>query len=444
MAEHLPLGRDATVHAAAAPPTPSTPPPTPPSDAAPATTSGGGNRRGGSGTFESLKNRDFRLLWIGTVSAGFGQWGQQIGMNWLVYVITGSALQLGAVSFASGILSLVLGPFAGLLADRYPRRAIIIISNGFGALQAAIVAVLVITDTVELWHVYVFALISSVTMTVNQPARQAYVNDVSTKETLGNAIAMNSIGQNASRLIGPPMTGVIVAWNVGAAFVWVAATRGIAALAAMAMARREQEAHARRNPFREVIDGFSYLGRDRLLLLLLIANGLPSIFVYPYINFMPIFAEEIFGRGAEAYGLLVSMLAVGSILGLMGLAWMGDIRRKGPILLAAFLIYLVLVLAFTRIDIFYVALATLATAGLFHGLATTLNNTLFQSSLRPEMRGRGMAAFQMGSGLMPLGALSMGFLVTHFGIQNGVAISQFICLCGIASIAIFGKSVRRS
>lgn len=417
-----------------------------PEPPAPRAASGGGGRNGSrrGSTFESLKNRDFRLLWFGTVSAGFGQWGQQIGVNWLVYVITGSALQLGAVSFVSGILALILGPFAGLLADRYSRRMIIIVSNAAGALQAAVLAVLVITDTVVLWHAYAFALISALTMTVNQPARQAYVNDVSTRETLGNAIAMNSIAQNASRLIGPPLTGVIVAWNIGAAFIFVAATRGIAALTAMLMTRRQQEPRVNRNPFREVIDGFSYLGRDRLLLLLLIANGLPAVFVYPYINFMPIFAEEIFGRGAEAYGLLVSMLAVGSILGLVGLAWIGDIRRKGPILLTAFIIYLVLVLAFSRVEIFYVALATLAIAGFFHGLATTLNNTVFQSSLRPDMRGRGMAAFQMGSGLMPLGALSMGIAVDRLGIQNGVALMQFICLCAIVAIAVFGKSVRRA
>lgn len=430
-----PLGGSRTCKGWAMAPQPPTTAATPP---APPPRSTRGN------TFASLKQRDFRLLWIGTVSAGFGQWGQQIGMNWLVYVITGSALQLGAVSFASGILALILGPFAGLLADRYSRRAIIIISNALGGGQAAVVAVLVITDTIVLWHVYAFALLSSLTMVVNQPARQAYVNDVSTKETLGNAIAMNSIAMNASRLVGPPLTGVIVAWNVGAAFVFVAATRLLAAVAAAAMRRRKQEALPRRNPFREVIDGFSYLGRDRLLLLLLIANGLPSLLVYPYINFMPIYAEEIFGRGAEAYGLLVSMLAVGSIIGLIGLAYLGDVRRKGPVFLAAFLIYLCLVLTFSRIDMFYLALGILATAGFFHGLATTLNNTVFQSALRPDMRGRGMAAFQMGAGLMPLGALSMGFAVEHLGVQNGAALCQFICLCGIAAIAVFGKSVHRA
>ena len=414
---------------------------------APGTASGGDD--GGASdpvrTFEAFSSRDFRLLFAGSMAQGFSQWGQQIGLNWLVYLLTDSAVQLGLVAFAGGILSLLLGPFAGLLADRYSRRTIMISAAIMGVTQASIIAVLVITDRVEVWHAYAFAIVSSITNTASQPAQQAYVHDISTPRTLTNAIALSSIAQNISRIIGPPLTGVIVAWNVGAAFAVVAAMRGISMVTSMMLSPRKTQPRERsRNPLVEVWEGFRYLGSEQRLLLLLIMNALPSVFIIPYLSFMPIFARDVFNGGSFEYGLLASMLAIGSIIGLLALAKAGDIRHKGRYLLGGEIMYVILVVSFTRMDMFVLALACLATAGLFHSVARAVNTSLFQTSVRGDMRGRGMAAFQMGSGLTPIGALSMGFLVDHFGVQDGVMFSQLMCGVGVLTILIFGRSVRQS
>ncbi len=403
-----------------------------------------GSRRN-AGTFDLFKNRDFRLLWAGTSALGFSQWGQQIGLNWLVYVLTDSAVELGKVAFVGGILSLLLGPFAGLIADRYPRRMIMVTTSALGALQASILAVLVLTGNVEVWHTYVFAIVSSIMNTATGPAQQAYVHDISTPETLTNAIALHSVAQNVSRIIGPPLTGVIVAWNVGAAFVIVAGMRGISMVTAMALRSRKQKPRERgMNPFAEVVDGFRYLASENRLFLLLVMNALPSLFVIPYLSFMPIFAKEVFHGGSREYGWLVSMLAIGSIIGLLALARAGDVRHKGRYLLGGEVMYVVLVVSFTRMDVFLAALACLATAGLFHSVARAVNTSMFQTSIRPDMRGRGMAAFNMGSGLTPIGTISMTFLVTRFGIQDGVMMSQLVCGVGVVLILLFGRSVRQS
>ena len=232
------------------------------------------------GPFVSLKDRDYRFLWVGTVFVGFGQWGQQIGLNWLVYLLTGSAVQLGAVAFAGGILSLLLTPFAGLLADRYSRRMIILIATIAGALQAAILAVLVLTDTVQVWHAYVFAIVAATTQAMNMPARQAYVNDVSRPETLANAIALNSLAQNASRIVGPPLVGVIAGWNVGAAFVFVAVVRGVATVLTMMLSAREQPREdTAGNPLRLIFRGFAYLAGEADLRALLLVNAITALLV---------------------------------------------------------------------------------------------------------------------------------------------------------------------
>ncbi len=396
------------------------------------------------GPLVSFKERDFRWLWIGTITIGFGQWGQQIGLNWLVYVLTGSAVQMGAVTFVGGLGALFVTPYAGVLADRYSRRKVMLISGIFGAAQAGVLAVLVLTDLIEVWHAYVFAILTTFTQAINQPARQAYVHDVSTPETFSNAIALNSIAQNLSRIIGPPIAGVIAVWNVGACFVFVVTVRAIASLATWLMRERPQDKPVGgRNPTRQVLDGFAYLFAQPRLRLLLAINAVPALLVYPYMNFMPIFADEVFGQ-ERAYGFLVAMIAVGSIIGLFALAWFGEVRRKPQIMLGCFLVYLMLLLVFSRQDVLIFGLLTLATAGVFHGTALALNNTVFQSELRPDMRGRGMAAWQIGMSLMPLGGLPMGLLIANFGIQNGVAISHALCLVFFVFVALFGRPLTRS
>lgn len=396
------------------------------------------------GPFTSLRNRNFRWLWMSTLAVGFGQWGQQIALNVLVYNLTDSAVQLGAVTFASGLVSLGLTPFAGLLADRYSRRNIMVVTTLLGAVQAGILAVLVLAGVVEVWHAYVFAVLTALAQAANQPARQAFVNDISTPETLANAISLNSIAQNLSRISGPPLVGILAVWNVGVALLFVAGVRGFATLATFLLHDRPQaRLVSAGRPLRQIFDGFAYLFREPRLRLLLVVNAAPALLVYPYMSFMPIFAKEVF-RVEAAYGVLVAMIAVGSVVGLFALAWFGDIRRKTQIMLGCELVYLVLVLLFTRTDVLAVGLGILIVAGIFHATALALNNTVFQSEVRADMRGRGMAAFQVGFGLMPLGGLPMGFMVRSFGIQNGVAIEMLLCLAIFVAIAIFGRSLTRS
>jgi MFS family permease len=396
------------------------------------------------GPFVSLRQRDFRLLWVGTIAVGFGQWGQQIGLNWLVFLLTGSAVQLGAVSFAGGILSLILTPYAGVLADRYSRRLIMLAATVLGAVQASALAVLVLTDTVEVWHAYVFAVLAAVTQAMNQPARQAYVNDVSSTDTLPNAIALTSIAQNLSRIVGPPLAGLIAGWNVGAALVFVAVTRVIASVLTMMLSRREQSTvDGRGNPLRLIIDGFSYLLHDETLRMLLVVNALTALFVYPYVSFMPVFAEEVFQGGSQTYGLLVSMIAVGSIIGLLGLAWLPNLKHRGSLMLAGFMGYTTLLMLFTHAPVLPLALGSLAVAGFFFGTASVLNNTLFQTLVRNDMRGRGMAVLQVAGGLSPIGALSMGFLIEAIGIRNGVALHISVAFVGMVVVFFFGRAIRR-
>jgi MFS family permease len=394
--------------------------------------------------FESLALRDFRLLWTSSVLSGFGQWGQQIGLNWLVFVLTDSAVQLGAVSFTAGLITLFLTPFAGLLADRYPRRAIMFWSSAFGAATAGTIAVLVITDLIEVWHAYAFALLSGVSMAINQPARQAAVFDTSTDETLQNAVAMNSIAMNLSRIVGPPLAGIIAVWSLSAAFALITVMRGLAAITVLAMSRvsRQERVEAKLSPIAQIWEGFRYLGSDARLGGLWFVNALPALIVYPYIALLPIFVSDVFEADADVFGLLLAMMGIGSTIGLLVLAVLPDLRHRGRWMLLGFIVYLGFILAFTRSDTLWISLTLLIAGGTVHGLALALNTTLFQTALRNEMRGRAMAAWQMGFSLMPLGALPMGFAVDRWGVQNGVGGFTLVCLIAFILIAIFWRPLR--
>ena len=397
--------------------------------------------------FESLRNRDFRLLTLSTISIGFGQWGQQIALGWLVFVLTNSAVQLANVAFIGGMLSLFLTPIGGIVADRYPRRTVIVCATLADTLQASVIAILVLSGNVEVWHVYLFSLLTSLTTAMNQPARQAFVADLMTPATLPNAIAMNSIAQNISRILGPSLAGVLTAASLGAPFVFVAAMRGLACINTLMMRppARPTADWPTRNPLREIIEGFKYIFADPKTRVLLVVNMLPSLLVYPYLSFMPLFARVELGHGSGTYGLLVSGIGVGSIFGLLGLAFLGDrLRRRGTVTLSGLIVYLMLVMAFTQTRELWQSLAVLIAAGVIHGFCLTLNNTLFQTSLRPDMRGRGMAAWQMGSGFNPFGTLVMGHLISEFGVRSTELGFFSTCLTIFVLILIFNRAIRRA
>ncbi len=397
--------------------------------------------------FESLRNRDFRLLAISTISIGFGQWGQQIALGWLVFVLTDSAVQLANVAFIGGVLALFLTPIGGIIADRYQRRTAIVCATLADTLQAMVIAVLVLSGHVEVWHVYLFSLLTSLTTAMNQPARQAFVSDLMTPATIPNAIAMNSIAQNISRIIGPSLAGLLTAASLGAPFIFVAAMRGLACITTLQMHSPARPAADRLpcNPLREIIEGFKYVLGDPKTRVLLIVNMLPSLLVYPYISFMPVFARVELGHGSSTYGMLVSGIGVGSIFGLLGLAFIGDrLRRGGTVTMSGLIVYLMLVMTFTQTRELWHSLAVLITAGVIHGFCLALNNTLFQTSLRPDMRGRGMAAWQMGSGFNPFGTLVMGHLISEFGVRSTELGFFSTCLAVFILIFIFNRAIHRA
>ena len=396
--------------------------------------------------FEAFRLRDFRYLTLSTVAVGFGQWAQQIGIFWLIWQITESPVQLGALGAVRGLVGTVVAPFGGLLAEKYPRRDVMIWSTLAGAVQAAGLAALVVTDTVDIWHVYAFALIAGTTMSINQPTRHALVYDVTTDELLPNAVAMNSAAQNISRVAGPPLAGALIGFfGVGSAFIFIVVVRTLAMGLTLQISRatRQERLRGGRGALGSMAEGFRYSWQDKRILGLIVVGAIPSLFVYPYIAFLPVISEDVLGRGAQGFGLLASMLGWGSILGLFILAYGGRRLARGWVMLTCFVVYTLLLTAFASSTVYVLSLSLLAVAGIFHAIAMALNNTLLQLAVRNDLRGRVMSVWQMSHGLQPLGSLPMGMLIASQGTQIGLGSFMVFATIAFLVMAALWGSVRR-
>ena len=396
--------------------------------------------------FVSFKLRDFRYLTLSTLAAGFAQWAKQLALFALVYEMTGSAVQLGAVAAFRGGVGTLIAPYGGYLSDRFPRRRIIVASTLLDAALAAVLAALVLLDLAEVWHVYVIAFGGGLAQSINQPARQAFVYDVTTDETLPNAVAVNSMVQNVARVLGPSGFGVMMAaWGVASGLVVLVGLQIAASLATMRISHvtRQVRVTGAVSPWRMIGEGFSYSWADKRILGLVLVSVIPSLLIYPYIPFLKIVSEDVLHRGNAGFGMLSSMMGWGSLLGLFALVYLGGARHRGWLMLGCFLAYAVILLGFSASSNYALSLSILATAGIFHSVAMALNNTLLHQVTKNEMRGRVMAVNQMSHGVQAIGSFPMAFAISAWGVQTGIGVFMALAaVCFVVFIAAWG-SVRR-
>ena len=402
--------------------------------------------------FVSFEERDFRYLGLSSLMLGFGQWGQQIALPLLAVQLTGSAVQIGIVAgFRSGV-GVLTAPLGGYLADRFPRRTVIVWTTASSVVQACLFAGLILTGQIQMWHVYVLAFAGGLIQSFSQPARQAFVYDITTDDTLMNAVAMNSVMQNVARIAGPPLAGLIIGvWGTGAVFLCLATTQLLAMTMTLAISLRTRQLRSTGGrsigaSFTDIGDGFRYTLGNPLLLGLMLAQAIPLLLVVPYLPFLTLFGQMLHpGAGAAlAFGLLSSMAGWGSIIGLMGLVLLGDTKRKGALMIGAFTGYMLMVLVFTRSTSFPLSLGLLVVVGIFSGAAFALNNTLVQIAAKNEYRGRVLSVWKMISSLQFLGGYPMGLLIDRWGPANGVGV---FAVAGVLTMLVFiltFGSVRRA
>jgi MFS family permease len=381
----------------------------------------------------ALRHRNYRLFFSGQLISLIGTWMQTVAESWLVYRLTGSAALLGVAGFASQIPVFLLATIGGTVADRYNRHRIMIITQTMAMVLPLILAALVFTGRVQVWHVFTLAATLGVVNAFDVPTRQSFVVEMVGREDLVNAIALNSSIFNGARTIGPAVAGLLLA-AVGEG--WCFLPNGLSYVAVitglllMKLPARQKKVHTHA-ALAETIEGFRFVLRTTPVRDLLLMVGLVSFAGMPYAVLMPIFADSILHGGPKGLGLLMASAGLGSLCGALYLASRSSIRGLGRIVAASALMFGVALMLFAMSRVFWLSAALLLLVGMSMITQAASTNTLIQSMVPDSLRGRVMAVYAMMlMGMSPIGALVGGALADRIGAPYTVVIGGSICVAG--------------
>ncbi len=396
--------------------------------------------------FRALQYRNYRLFFVGQGISLIGTWMQQIALSWLVYRLTDSVFLLGAVTFSSQVPSFILGPFAGLVADRFNRQKVLLATQFLSMLQASTLALLVLTDSIQIWHVLSLSALLGIINAYDIATRQAFVVQmVEKREDVSNAIALNSSLFNMARLVGPSIAGIIIALaGEGICFLLNAASY-IAVLASLLMMRLE--------PFKRVVgehkvwqslqEGFNYAFGFPPIRALILIVALLSLFGMPFSVMMPVFARDILQGGANTLGYLMGASGVGALTGALFLAQRKTVVGLGKVLMYTMLLFALAIVAFSFSEMLLLSLACMLFSGF--GMIVTMAscNTLLQTIIDDDKRGRVMSMYTMAfMGMAPLGSMLAGTVAEYIGVSYTLAICGLLCGLSIIPFALHLKRLR--
>ena len=384
--------------------------------------------------FRSLSHRNYRLFFGGQGISLIGTWMQQIAINWLVYRLTGSALLLGVVGFTGRIPTFVFSPLAGVLVDRWSRHRVLVVTQALSMIQALILAYLVLTDKIVVWHIISLSIGLGLINALDTPARQAFVVDmIERREDLGNAIALNSSMNNGARLVGPSFAGLLIAAvGEGVCFLinGLSFVAVIASLLAMKLTVRKMETQ---NPhvLEKLREGFSYAFGFAPIRAVLLLVGLISLMGMPYTTLMPIFARDILHGGPQTLGFLLGAVGVGALIGGFYLASRKSVLGLGRIIVIASIFFGIGLISFSFSRAFLLSLALMVVVGFGMMLTLASSNTVLQTLVEEDKRGRVMSFYTMAvMGTVPFGSLLAGTLAHTIGAPQTVLIGGLCCLAG--------------
>ncbi len=366
-----------------------------------------------------------------------GTWIQSVAQSWLVFDLTRSAFLLGVVGFLSSIPLFLLSLFGGVLADRMNKRNILIATQTAFMLLAFLLAVLTQFKWITPAEIMVIALLNGAVMAFDAPSRQAVVVELVGKKNLFNAIALNSVAFNSSRIIGPALAALLVAWIGMSGCFYINGISFLAVLLPLFLIKlndRETTGKAS-HPLQDLKEGLRYIKNNPTVLLLLAMVGVVSLFGVSYIILMPVFANDILKAGVKGLGVLMSSAGLGACVGALILARLGDFPNKGRFLMACMMTFSVSLILFSLSRIYLLSIIALIFIGWSSVSAVALINTLLQTSVPDPFRGRVMSVFLLTfAGMTPFGNLIAGTLAQGFGVPSAVMASGVICLAAFILI----------
>ncbi|MFC8347688.1 MFS transporter [Streptomyces sp. NPDC057280] len=382
---------------------------------------------GRSSMFSSLRNRNYRLFFLGQVVSNTGTWMQRIAQDWLVLSLTGSATAVGVTTALQFLPMLLFGLYGGVLVDRLPKRPTLLVTQSAMALTGLALAFLTLTGHVEVWHVYLAAFAVGLATVVDNPARQTFVSEMVGPDQLQNAVSLNSANFQSARLIGPAVAGLMI---TGVGTGWAFLANGLSFIAPITglllMRARElyvvQRAPRGKGQLRE---GLHYVAGRPDLIWTIVLVGFVSTFGFNFPVYLSAFADDVFHAGAGSYSLFNTVMAVGSLAGALLAARRGTARMR--VLVVGAVAFGTLEMVASLAPSLWLFALLMMPIGMFGMTVNVTANSSVQLSTDPAMRGRVMSLYMMVfMGGAPLGAPIAGWITDAYGVRAGLAVGGAI------------------
>ena len=388
---------------------------------------------------------NFRWLWIGSLGSSFAMNMQIIARGWFVYDLTSSAMDLAWVTLSFMLPSVLFSLYGGVLADRLPKRSLIVFAQTLNAAATLVMAWIIFSGNVVFWDFIWFGFFNGTVLALSMPARQAFVPELIPQPLIFTAMALNTTGWNLSRIVGPALAGLLIAWlaggdkqsafGVGIVYTVIASLYLASALTTLFVDRPGISTQEQRNgTYQEMHEGLAYVFAHPRIFALLLLSIIPFLFGMPLNTLLPAFNQDVLGGHADSLGILVSAMGGGAIIGSMTMAAMGDMQRKGFWLLISSLGW-ALATAFFGFSVdLTAALVAIALIGLISAWNMSLNRGLIQHAVDSHMRGRIMSIDMMFHGLMPLGVFPISWIAEGYGVGTALVVSgsAFAALIGLS------------
>jgi predicted MFS family arabinose efflux permease len=388
----------------------------------------------------ALNHRDFRIVFAGQSVALVGMWMQQVAQAWLVLQLTNSPLKLGLIGTLNFAPALLFSLVAGAVADRVPKRRLLIVTQSVMAVQALTLGSLIVSGHIAYWHVCAMALLWGVANTLDLPTRQSFVLELVGRSDLANAVALNAAAFNAARVVGPAVAGVLIA-AVGVAPAFFINGASFLLVVPALLGVRTRGLSLRRAGTTigdEVREGVRYALRTPRILIVLSILGVVAITVFNFSVYVPLLARDVLGRGPDGLGFLMASLGVGSVVGALSLAMVGDRSPSVAVLFTTGFISCGGLLVMSVIRHFGVAVVALFVLGFTSIIVVAGCNATLQLTAPDELRGRVMSlhTFVFG-GVFPIGVFFVGAVSERWGVAAAFAAGGLIGVLGLCVVLFF-------
>ncbi|MFI5162145.1 MAG: MFS transporter [Sphingobacteriales bacterium] len=370
-------------------------------------------------TFNAFKSRNYRLYFLGQSASLIGTWMQKTAVSWVIYSLTHSTFMLGLTLFAGQFPSFLFSLLGGVVSDRYNRFRVLLTTQVASMLQATLLAIVILAGHYTVWEILSLSVLLGIINAFDVPARQSLVYEmIDDKKHLSNALALNSSMVNLSRLIGPAIAGFVLE-NLGNGVCFLLNALSflavIGSLLLMKLPKYIKEIHTK-NVFGELREGFGYIKRTPSIAFVIMMLGLISLFVLPYSTLLPVYAKDIFKGTASTFGILDSVIGLGAFAGAIFLASLKTGSNLKKILAINTLVFGAGLVFFSHEGNYPLALVFATVAGFGMMSQITVSNTLIQTTVEPNMRGRVISFYAMAFfGMQPLGGLFIGLLSKWIG-----------------------------